>query len=91
MNGSDWNEIRTDNHSVFKQILNHLTKLAALATVLNFRYELSGCEFESYCSHITPIVFRRCAFLGDIANLLNLFLNASKSLKTSSKNVLSNQ
>ena len=45
---SDSNRIRTHNHFVCKQTLNHLAKVASLA------YELSACEFKScYCSLYT--------------------------------------
>ena len=42
----------THNHLVCKRTLNHLAKL--------FVYELSGCGFESHCSHLN---FRYCACL----------------------------
>ena len=45
-NLSDCNGIRIHNHFVHKQILSHFAKLAT------FVCELSGCVFESLCSHL---------------------------------------
>ena len=44
----DCNGTQTHNHSVSKQILNHLAKW------LNVVYELSGCGFKSRCSYLIP-------------------------------------
>ena len=55
---SDCNGIRTYNHLVRKQSLNHLAKLVIMASLdkrLNgwvFVYELSCCELESRCCHL---------------------------------------
>ena len=46
INEYDCNWTRSHNHFVHKQTLNHLTNHLAV-------YELSGCGFESSCSHIT--------------------------------------
>ena len=64
---SDCNLTRTHNHLVHKWTLNHLAKLAKwLSCVVNtylngwvFVYELSGCGFESSCSHLN-FRFRGC-------------------------------
>ena len=50
---SDRNGTRTHNHLVRKWTLNHLTKLPKL-----FVYELSGCGFESRCSHLKNIIHK---------------------------------
>ena len=50
---SDCNWTRTHNHLVHKRKLNHLAKYWPVW--LNswvFFYELSGCRFESSCSHL---------------------------------------
>ena len=49
---SDWNWTRTHNHLVHKRTLNHLAKPAKWLNGWVFVYKLSGCGFESSCSHI---------------------------------------
>ena len=52
---SDCNGIRTYNHIVLNQSLNHVDKLANWPVWLDgrvFVYELSGCGLEFRCSHI---------------------------------------
>ena len=61
---SDCNETRTHNHLVPKGTLNHLV----------FLQKLSGCRFESHCSHINHLychiyVFTVYLYLG----ILSLF------------------
>ena len=48
---SDCNWTRTHNHLVHKRTLNHLAKLVEFFSWV-FVYELSGCGFESSCSHL---------------------------------------
>ena len=52
---TECNWTQTHNHLVRKRTLNHLAKLANLV----FNYELSGCGFESSCSHLN-FRFRTC-------------------------------
>ena len=56
---SDCNWIRTHNHLVHKRTLNHLAIWPAWLNGWVFVYELSGCGFESSCSHFT-FRFRAC-------------------------------
>ena len=53
---SDCNWTRSHNHLVNKKTLNHLAKLASLAKWLSVS-ELSGCGFESSCSHLIMFKF----------------------------------
>ena len=53
---SDCNWTRTHNYLVHKRTLNHLAKLV---NGWVFVYELSGCRFESSCSHLN-LRFRAC-------------------------------
>ena len=57
---NDCNGTRTHNHLVRKRTLNHLAKLAIWLNGWMFVYELSGCGFESRCSHsYLPCLFYR--------------------------------
>ena len=52
---SDCNRTLTQNHLVYEWTLNHLAKFNHLTIWLNvwvFIHELSGCQFESCCSHL---------------------------------------
>ena len=53
-NDKDCNGTRIHNQSAGKQTLNHLPELVytSLAYGRVFVYELSGCGFESRCSHL---------------------------------------
>ena len=53
---SDCNWTRNHNHLVNKKTLNHLAKLVSLAKWLSVS-ELTGCEFESSCSHLIMFKF----------------------------------
>ena len=46
----DCNRTQTHSHLVRKQTLNHLAKICLNGWV--FIYELSGCGFQSCCSHL---------------------------------------
>ena len=72
---SDCNGTRTYKHLVSKQTLNHLAKLAfygwvveySFNSVLNgwmFVYELSGCVFESRCSHLNQLLYLKTQPIG---------------------------
>ena len=56
---TDYNGTRTPNHLGHKRILNNLAKLVNLAKWLSVRLRLSGCGFESRCSHLN-FRFRAC-------------------------------
>ena len=49
---SDCNWTRTHNHLVLKRTVNHLAIWPVWLTGRMFVYELSGCRFESSCSHL---------------------------------------
>ena len=48
---NDWNRIRTHNYLARKLTLNHLAELVWLNGWV-LVYKLSGCWFESRCSHL---------------------------------------
>ena len=53
----DYNWTRTYSHLVRKRTLNHLAKLEVWLNSWVFVYELSGCRFESSCSHLNIRLF----------------------------------
>ena len=50
---NDWNGTRTHNHLVCKRTLNHLANhWTVWLNSWAFFYEISGCGFQSRCSHL---------------------------------------